>query len=110
VDVTCGNVAGHPVLIVRGEIDMANVEELAVALRRPEVDLFVDLDEVDYIDSFGVRALAEAIVTRRAAGQRCAVVCSAGSAADLILRVAGIDDDLIAESRESAVARLTAGS
>jgi anti-anti-sigma factor len=105
LEVATGVVAGHPLLVLRGEIDMANADDLASQLQRVAGHVVVDLDEVGYIDSFGVRALLSAVGNGEDSGRRCVLVCREGTAAELTLRIAGVAPDLVADSRQAAAAR-----
>ncbi|HLW46504.1 MAG TPA: STAS domain-containing protein [bacterium] len=71
--------AGADVLRISGEVDIATgpmfVRQLSNALR-PDRGLIVDMRAVTYIDLRGVRALEEASVRARTAGQRLVVVSS----------------------------------
>ena len=71
--------AGVRVLAVAGELDIATAPELCARLdasrsfRRPR--LLVDLTDVDFCDSTGLRALLGAASEVRAHGGRFAIVC-----------------------------------
>jgi anti-sigma B factor antagonist len=71
--------AGVRVLAVAGELDIASAPELCARLdatrssRRPR--LLVDLTDVDFCDSTGLRALLGAASEVRAHGGRFAIVC-----------------------------------
>jgi anti-sigma B factor antagonist len=71
--------AGVRVIAVAGELDIATAPELCARLdatrasRRPR--LLVDLTDVDFCDSTGLRALLGAASAVRAHGGRFAIVC-----------------------------------
>ena len=71
--------AGVHVIAVAGELDIATAPELCARLdatrsgRRPR--LLVDLTDVDFCDSTGLRALLGAASEVRAHGGRFAIVC-----------------------------------
>ncbi len=71
--------AGVHVLAVAGELDIATAPELCARLdasrssRQPR--LLVDLTDVDFCDSTGLRALLGAASEVRAHGGRFAIVC-----------------------------------
>ena len=57
---------GGAVLVVRGEIDLANAAELDAALTdRPGDDVTVDLSAAEYLDSAGIKVLFEHARRRR---------------------------------------------
>ena len=58
---------GGGVLVVRGEIDLANAAELDAALtaRPGDEDITVDLSAVEYLDSAGIKVLFEHARRRR---------------------------------------------
>lgn len=76
--VTVVDLAGRPALAVRGELDVSGVEELERALAEvesaePQV-LILDLREVTFLDSSGLRSLLAADRRAKAAGRRLAFV------------------------------------
>jgi anti-sigma B factor antagonist len=81
---------------IRGDIDLSNAEDVGRALRAsamsaPSHMLVVDLREVTYIDSQGLRMLhklASRLIDRDAA---VAVVAPRGSVAGDVMRLTGID-------------------
>jgi anti-anti-sigma factor len=62
-DVSFGTVGDTPVAHIRGEIDLANADAIGAAifdmLSNQELDFVVDLSDVGYIDSAGIRMLFE---------------------------------------------------
>jgi anti-anti-sigma factor len=90
-----------------GELDVANVTEfraeLATAAHSSEADLIVDLSEVGFIDSSGVGAILELHEQLRRADRRLAVVAPPGTAAAVLLTLAGLRQRLrVFDSRASA--------
>ena len=88
IEVTIGN----PVLSVVGEIDLATVETLMVALR-PRVErggpVIVDLSEVTFLDSTGIRVLAEAAAELGERG--CLVIHGAHGPVARVLEITQLD-------------------
>ncbi len=79
---------------VRGEIDAHTAPALAAALAAAEQQpLVVDLAEVDFVDSSGLRVLLEAHQTMAAAG-RALVLARPSDAVQRVLAVAGLDEYL----------------
>jgi stage II sporulation protein AA (anti-sigma F factor antagonist) len=102
---------GVVVATLSGEIDLSNAAEItrAVVGRVPNeaVGLVIDLSDVAYLDSAGVRMLAE--LERRLGwrSQAFRVVAPVGSRTRKVLSIAGLDGLLVLEtSVESASANL----
>jgi len=96
---------GRAHIAVRGELDLATAPELeaAVLARVDDADLVVDLRELVFMDSSGVRVLVLGHTRARDAGRRFAIVVPPeGSAVARILQVSGLDGelDLIADPAE----------
>lgn len=103
--------AGVRVIAVTGELDIATAPELCARLdrsrtgRRPR--LLVDLSEVDFCDSTGLRALLGAASEVRAHGGRFAIVCPpAGDVARLLEIVGAAEWMAIHSDPESGLAAL----
>lgn len=83
--------AGERVIRAIGEIDMSNSGELALGIEGlDERRLTVDLTEVTFIDSTGLRGmvgLAEAIAPRR-----LSLIINEGSQVDRLLVITALDD------------------
>jgi len=87
---------GRILASVRGDIDLSNAEDVgraldASAMSAPSHLLVVDLSEVTYIDSQGLRMLhelASRLIDRDAA---VVVVAPRGSVAGDVMRLTGID-------------------
>lgn len=106
----CGNVA---VLAVRGDIDMTSASAfksaIAEALAGGPQALVLDLLEVEFFGSVGVRVLVEA-QEKVGDGDRFAVVAH-GSAASRILQLVHLDELLsVHETVEDALSSVTAGA
>ena len=92
------------VLRVLGEVDRTTAPELADALSTTKSPVVVlDLTEVTFLDSAGVRAIENSCREVRDALRAFVVVAPADSRAGWTLRVAGFDADLVRESLESAL-------
>ena len=91
-------------LVLRGEVDLADYDSLSAELRRLETHrprlLAIDLREVRYMDSTGVRWLVEAHQRSEAAGRRMLVIHSPDETVTRILRLCRLDEllDLIEDS------------
>jgi anti-sigma B factor antagonist len=103
--------AGVRVIAVAGELDIATAPELCARLdrsrmvRRPR--LLVDLSDVDFCDSTGLRALLGAASEVRAHGGRFAIVCPPRGDVARLLDIVGAAEWLaIHEDPESGLAAL----
>lgn len=84
---------GLNIVTVTGEVDLSNVRQLETALRAPAVGrghVVVDVSGVRYIDSTGLRALAQAYRTAHGQGRRL-VLAGVSPAFDRLLRIVGWD-------------------
>jgi anti-sigma B factor antagonist len=104
--------AGVHVIAVAGELDIATAPELCARLdnkraaRRPR--LLVDLTEVDFCDSTGLRALLGAASEVRANGGRFAIVCPPAGGVAHRLEIVGASEWMaIHADPESGVAALS---
>jgi anti-sigma B factor antagonist len=94
--------AGVRVIAVAGELDIATAPELCARLdagrmsRRPR--MLVDLTEVDFCDSTGLRALLGAASEVRAHGGRFAIVCPPAGDVARLLEVVGAGEWLAIHS------------
>ena len=85
--------AGVRVIAVAGELDIATAPKLCARLdasragRKPR--LLVDLTEVDFCDSTGLRALLGAASEVRAHGGRFAIVCPPSGDVARLLEIVG---------------------
>jgi len=88
--------AGVRILSVTGELDIATAPELCARLdasrsvRRPR--MLVDLTDVDFCDSTGLRALLGAASEVRAHGGRFAIVCAPAGDVARLLDVVGASE------------------
>jgi anti-sigma B factor antagonist len=88
---------GRAVVLIRGELDLATAPDLERVLTEhldAERDVVVDLRELDFMDSTGLRVLVAAHARVRD-GQRFLVVRPpAGGAIAKILTIAGVETEL----------------
>ena len=106
-----GSTNGVVVATLSGEIDLSNAAQITRsvvdAVPNEAVGLVIDLSDVAYLDSAGVRMLAE--LERRLGwrSQAFRVVAPEGSRTRKVLSIAGLDGLLVLEtSVESASANL----
>ncbi|MDP9070270.1 MAG: STAS domain-containing protein [Actinomycetota bacterium] len=95
---------GHGVCRLVGELDSFTVPHLheALAGMRPTSPLIIDLSEVSFIDSAGLRALVGRIRCVRESGGEVAV-CSCRPATNRALQLTGFDRFVpVVETREEA--------
>jgi anti-sigma B factor antagonist len=89
---------GRVLLVPRGELDLATAPELErVLLERLEEGkaVVLDLRELEFMDSSGVRVLIAAHAkASEAAGRLTLVRPARGSAVDRILEISGVDEAL----------------
>jgi len=103
-------VDGVPVVVVDGEVDIANIEELNESLRAAgEFDagaVVVSLEEARYFDSAAIHALVSCRARLATSRQGFLIVRPATAAGRRVLEICGLlrDDNLVA-TREEAVAR-----
>lgn len=96
--------ASGEVLVVRGELDLTNACELANAVSTTTSETVVlDLAELAFIDSAGMRVVDQQHRRLAAAGRTLLVVAPAESRAAWTFRVAGFPDGLVHESLELAL-------
>lgn len=99
------------VVHVSGEVDLANAAEFRAAFADVQDPLLViELSDLRYIDSAGMRALDDVFrqVTQR--GGECRVVAPVGTPARTTLRVAGFDEHEILGDIESAQRQASAAA
>jgi anti-sigma B factor antagonist len=88
--------AGVRVIAVAGELDIATAPELCARLDRSRAirspRLLVDLSDVDFCDSTGLRALLGAASEVRAHGGRFAIVCPPAGDVARLLDVVGASE------------------
>jgi anti-sigma B factor antagonist len=96
-----------PLIIApEGELDFASVgvfrDALAGAADRADLGIVVDLSDVSFIDSSGLGALVDLHLRLRRDNRRLAVVAPGGTAAAVLLNLAGLSNRLpVVETRPS---------
>lgn len=97
---------GHSVLAIGGEIDLATAPELEAVLTE-KVDggkTIIDLSEVGFIDSTGLRVLLTVHEAAESAGGQIVLITAEGPVTKLF-EITGVQDLLhLATSRDAAVA------
>jgi anti-anti-sigma factor len=93
---------------VTGEIDLSNADDIgaSIALEMPNSTwtLVLDLSEVEYLDSAGIRLIYRLTEQLRARGQALRLVIPASSAANDALRLAGVAGTIeIVETADDAL-------
>ena len=104
-----------PIVRARGELDISTVAQLARTLHvaatgaaRKPPRLVVDLMELDFCDSSGLRALIGAVKEVQVLGGRIVLAVEPGGALDRLLELSGLREFLrVSESVEIAVERLS---
>jgi anti-anti-sigma factor len=90
IDSRDGIIVAH----VKGEVDLANAEQIGRSLARAipnhSYSLVVDLSEVDYFDSAGIQLIYQLRELLRSRGQSLRLVIPGGSPAGDALRLAGV--------------------
>jgi anti-sigma B factor antagonist len=102
---------GSPVVVVAGEIDMATApmlgRELTAAVEAGEGAVVLDLTDVTFFDSSGLRTAVVAHRDLGEQGRRLAVVCDPAEHVRRTFVLAGLADVLdLHPSREAALAEL----
>ena len=89
---------GRAVVVIRGELDLATAPDLEAAIHGPlddGQDVVVDLRELDFMDSTGLRVLVAAHARVEGTEQRFLIVRPLpGAAIERILAVAGVEQVL----------------
>lgn len=89
---------GRLVVIVRGELDLATapqLEEAVLPAVRAGRDTVIDLRDLEFMDSTGVRVMVAAHLAAQEHGGRLAVVrAHAGTPVHRVLEVSGLDSVL----------------
>lgn len=83
----------HPPVVLDGEIDMATAGQLTAALREPLAvggPVVVDLSQVTFIDSTGLRTLYDA--AQALEGRGCLILHGVNSATERVLSLIQIGD------------------
>jgi anti-anti-sigma factor len=90
---------------VSGEIDLTTVARLDEALlATSSTHVILDLTDLEFLDSAGIRALDLAHRQLEGEGRSLLIVAPAGSRAAWTLRVAGFEDGFVRQSLEDAAA------
>lgn len=104
---------GDVVLTLAGEVDLANAADVALDLRREVGEvrraLALDLLDVTYLDSAGVRLLFDLADRLHARGRELVVVARPGSLLWSVLRMVAIDRVVVvAQDVDAGLARARA--
>lgn len=92
------------VVELEGELDLASADDVRDALSGTSAaTVVVDLGQVVFLDSAGLRALDGGNRELEAAGRRLVLVAPASSRAAFTFRVAGFPDGTVYETVEDAV-------
>ena len=104
-----------PVVRVVGELDLSNAARLcraihAAASDSPRPRLMIDLTELEFCDSTGLRALIGAVRELEIGGGKAALAVIPGGSLDRLLQLTGLHEfTRIADSPTAALQRLGAG-
>jgi anti-anti-sigma factor len=113
-NVTIGAEDGVVVASLRGEIDLSNATEITDALLggvpNEALGLVIDLSDVSYLDSAGVRMLAELDHRLGWRAQGLRVVAPEGSRSRRVLAIAGLERVLSLETSVDAARTSIEGS
>ena len=95
-----------------GEIDLANAEELGAAFSSPQtagcVGTLVDLREVDFMDSSGLRMM---LMNAREGGERFATIIREDSAVANLFEMVDVGERLnVMPTEDLALAKIRAGA
>jgi anti-anti-sigma factor len=103
-----------PVLRVRGDLDLSTAGRLARTVQavggvRRRTRIVIDLMELEFCDSTGLRALMSAVREVEVIGGRAALAVLPGGPFDRLLGLTGLSEFLcVADSPEAALKRLGA--
>ena len=101
------HVAGAVVLRCAGEVDMSNADDLRAAIESTgAADVIVDIGELRYLDSSGLRAIEQGSRRARSSGRSFALVAPRRSPADWTYRVSGCDPARLWPTVEAALASI----
>ena len=103
---------GVAVLAVGGEVDLANADDLAIALQAPDVAgataIVLDLSDVTFLDSSGLRVV---LLAAKEHGERFATVVADESAVARLFSLVEVSERLnVARSRSEALEALPSGA
>lgn len=107
-DVHCTEHGSAEVAALTGEIDISNTERIGRAVTQAmsnrSLALILDLSEVDFIDSAGIRLIYQLREDLRARGQALRLVIPSGSPTTEALNLAGVIGHIaITETVEAAL-------
>lgn len=100
-----------PVLHVRGELDLSTAPGLCGTVEQAASNrrVLIDLSDLSFCDSTGLRALVGAVREVEINGGRAALVVPPGGAMDRVLQLSGLGEFLhVAPSTDVALERLGA--
>ena len=104
---------GIPIVRVRGEIDLSNADAVLSSIERavdPEAPgLVVDVRELEYLDSAGIRLFFRAARSVSDAGGRFVAIASRDSPARRVLELADAATVFPLEEDEETALRLVSG-
>jgi anti-anti-sigma factor len=104
IETRAGNVA--EVVVVRGDLDLTTTDELSHAIDAAGGSaLVLDLSDLQFVDSAGIRAIDQARRRRVESGGTLVVVAPPDSRAAWTFRVAGFGESFVAVSLEAALRR-----
>ena len=98
-----------PVLRVRGDLDLSTAPRLCGTVERTADNqrVLIDLSELDFCDSTGLRALVGVVREVEINGGKAALVVPPGGAMDRVLQLSGLGEFLhVAPSVDVALDRL----
>jgi anti-sigma B factor antagonist len=111
-------VSDAPIPVVRasGELDIDSAAQLCGAIQEaathaPRPRVVIDLTDVSFCDSTGLRALIGAVREVEVLGGRAVVAAEPGGALDRVLSLSGLLEFLrVSDTAEAAADRLATGS
>jgi anti-anti-sigma factor len=104
------HVAGAAVLRCAGEVDMSNADDLRAAIESTAAaDVIVDIGDLRYLDSSGLRAIEQAFRRARSSSRSFALVAPPGSPAEWTYRVSGCDPARMSSTVDEALAWIHRG-
>lgn len=96
---------GVLVVSVTGEVDLTNADAMEAAVESAATPAVVlDLSDVTFLDSSGIRAIERARRRLLSAERSLLIVSPPGTPPAWTLRVAGFDRELVVESIDAALA------
>jgi anti-anti-sigma factor len=101
------DLGGRSLVRLAGEIDLSNIDQLQERLERIIEDsrgVVLDLTEIVYLDSQGLRLIKRLQDTAAAAGGTFAVVAPAGSFSRQALELSHLDEYVMVEDEASRLA------